>query len=417
MDYLVIKYKINIINYIEIYTEFSKYSRTKEELEQFKIFFYSNLLRHYTSEEIKSQLYRLNITFDELNIDSVCKLIPEPKLKENFDLVESKRIKIEEMEKNENFHKNLSKCIHKIILENRNNLIIEQNLNLEINNKYNPNDNNKIDSLNSFLIKGKEKINIEKRDISTSPFSSEKKTKKEIGISPIKLEQNNKNISTSPIKMIDEEIDVNINSDEKLSSSSEKEHCDTPKFSAKKINLEDNDNESLNNKVEESKNFLNEIAKKIEEEEISDRESENLDDEKEKKNNKKSNNLNKKKKNDESEEESESEDEDKKKKIKKKNINMKKKKSVKKIEEEEKEKEDSKNSDETLSDKKKKNNKKRSPNKKKTKTKKSEDAIFLSDKNDSDDEEEKESENENKKKTKGRKTPIKKRNQSKKRNK
>ena len=422
MDYLVIKYKINIINYIEIYTEFSKYSRTKEELQQFKIFFYSNLLRHYTSEEIKSQLYRLNINFDELNIDSVCKLIPEPKLKENFDLVESKRIKIEEMEKNENFHKNLSKCIHKIILENRNNLIIEQNLNFEINNKYNPNDNNKIDSINSILIKGKEKINIEKRDISTSPFSSEKKTKKEIGISPIKLEQNNKNISTSPIKMIDEEIDVNINSDEKLSSSSEKEDCDTPKFSAKKINLEENDNESLNNKVEESKNFLNEIAKKIEEEEISDRESEKLDDEKEKKNNKKSyNNLNKKKKNDENEEESESEDEDKKKKIKKKNINMKKKKSVKKIEEEEKEKEDSKNSDETLSDeedKKKKNiNKKRSPNKKKTKTKKSEEAIILSDKNDSDDEEEKESENENKKKTKGRKTPIKKRNQSKKRNK
>ena len=461
MEYLVQLYKIDISKYIKVYKEFSKYSRTKEDLENYKKFFITNILRNYTSEEIKSELKKLNVQFNVLNNEAILKLIPEPKLNVDFDLVESKRIKTEEMEKNENFHKNLSKCIHKIILKNKYILKKTNEINLEYDSIIKKNKNDiKIDTSNSFLISGNERIKVEQKEIATSPIKSEVKKKiyKENGNSAIKLQKESK--STSPIKMIEREIDVNMEYSNKSSSSSNTEkEIETPKFSSKKNkykNIEDDDELINKNKEEEKKHFLNELSEKIKEEEneinkfdtIIDKimnnentdnnnnessESENINDEKEEKKNKK---KNKKKKNNEIEEdknesnENETEDEEKKKKKKKaQNNNNKKKKTNKKIEseeeeekekekdkEKEKEKEDSKNSEDTISDnededKKKKNARKKTPNKRKTKNKKNEDEI-LTEKEFTDSEEEND-----KKKTKGRKTPIKKKNQSKKRNK
>ena len=232
MEYLVQLYKIDISKYIKVYKEFSKYTRTKEELENYKKFFITNILRNYTSEEIKSELNKSNIQFNVLNNEAILKLIPEPKVNEDFDLVESKRIKTEEIEKNDNFHKNLSKCIHKIILTNKYILKKSNEINLEIDANIKNNENDiKIDSSNSFLISGNEIIKIEKKDIATSPLISKVKEKsfKENGNSGFKIEKESK--STSPIKMIDEEVDVNMDFVNKSSSSSNNDkEIETPKF-------------------------------------------------------------------------------------------------------------------------------------------------------------------------------------------
>ena len=45
MEYLVQLYKIDISKYIKVYKEFSKYSRTKEELENYKKFFYYKYIK------------------------------------------------------------------------------------------------------------------------------------------------------------------------------------------------------------------------------------------------------------------------------------------------------------------------------------------------------------------------------------
>ncbi len=452
MDYLVKLYKIDISKYIKVYKEFSKYSRTKEELENYKKFFITNLLRNYTSEEIKSELNKSNIHFNVLNDEAILKLIPEPKLNMDFNLVESKRIKTEEMEKNENYHKHLSKCIHKIILKNKYILKKTNEINLEYDANIKNNENDiKIDSSNSFLISGNEIIKVEKKEIATSPFKSKVKEKsyKENGNTGMKIEKESK--STSPIKMVDEEIDVNMDYVNQSSNSSNNEkELDTPKFSSKKNKYKTiEDDDKLNNidKEEERKNFLNELTEKIKEEEneinkidtkknnetnennnYESSENENINDEKEVKKNKKKNKKPKKKEIEEDKSESnENEEEKKKKKNKKMNRsptpNKKKKKTNKNYEieedeekeekdekEEKEEKDDSKSSENTISDneddKNKKNTRKKSPNRT-IKYKKIED----------DEEENNESEGNDKKITKGGKSQNKKKIQSKKRRK
>ena len=175
------------------------------------------------------------------------------------------------MEKNENFHKNLSKCIHKIILKNKYILKKSNEINLEIDANIKNNENDiKIDSSNSFLISGNEIIKIEKKDIATSPLISKVKEKsfKENGNSGFKIEKESK--STSPIKMIDEEVDVNMDFVNKSSSSSNNDkEIETPKFSSKKNkykNIEEDNELNNNNNEEENKHFLNELSEKIKEE-------------------------------------------------------------------------------------------------------------------------------------------------------
>ena len=339
MDYLVKLYKIDISKYIKVYKEFSKYSRTKEECDNYKKFFITNLLRNYTSEEIKSELNKSNIHFNVLNDEAILKLIPEPKLNMDFNLVESKRIKTEEMEKNENYHKHLSKCIHKIILKNKYILKKTNEINLEYDANIKNNENDiKIDSSNSFLISGNEIIKVEKKEIATSPFKSQVKEKsfKENGNTGKKIELESK--STSPIKMVDEEIDVNI--DQSSNSSNNEKEVDTPKFSSKKMkykNIEDDEKLIEINKEEERKNFLNALSEKIKEEEIEinkidtkknnetsennnyeSSENENINDEKEVKKNKKKNKKPKKKEIEEDKSESNENEEEKKKKKNKK---------------------------------------------------------------------------------------------------